>query len=53
MSSNASRPRASPLHIPDQAEEAFRAEFLESSKGGSERREGLVGLPSQPFWLTE
>lgn len=52
VSSNASRPWASPLHIPDRAGEAFRAEFLESGEGGSEHREGLVGLPRQPFWLT-
>lgn len=49
VSSNASRPWASPLHIPGWAGEALRAGFLESSGGGSDVR---LGLPRQPFWLT-
>lgn len=46
VSANASRPWASPLHIPDQAGEALSAGFLASSGGG---RDVLMGLPRQSF----
>lgn len=52
MSSNASRPRASPLHIPDPAGEALSAQSSWKAVGvaaSTERSPG--GLASSPFGL--